>query len=369
MEFYVPVRLLCGSEVVFRNAERLQAFGKRCLIVTGGSAAKRSGAFGDAIRALDSQGIAHTVYDKIQPNPTVASCLEAAELGRDFGASFVLGIGGGSALDASKAIAAFLTNPGLDEAGLYGLQWKKAAPIVLIGTTSGTGSEVTAVAVLTNCEGRKKSVKRDDLFASLALGDARYTETMPLSVTATTAVDALSHCIESFCAKNASDLSRAYAIRGIRLLLPALEGIRAGQVPDAAQRETLYHASILGGFAIAMTGTAAPHSLGYLLSEQFNVPHGFACGYFLPAFLRQVSSADPALAAFFYDAIGTDEAALTDQIAGLLPTQDFTLTDAQMRALLPRWTMQVANIAKTPGVCDEQVIEGFLRSVFTITES
>ena len=368
MEYYVPVRLLTGNGVVLQYAERMNDFGKRCLIVTGGSAAKRSGALDDAITALDSQGIAHMQYDKILPNPTVASCKEAADIGRAFGAEFVIGIGGGSPLDAAKAVAAFLTNPGMEEAGLYGLQWRQAAPIVLIGTTAGTGSEVTAVSVLTNAEGRKKSIKRDDLFASLSFGDARYTRSMSLSVTATTAVDALCHCVESFCAKNANNLSRAYAAHGIRLLLPSLETIRAGQLPSDNERETLYHASVLGGFAIAITGTAAPHSLGYLLSEQFGVPHGFACGYYLPAFLRQAASADPALADSFRQIIGVDFEALEQLVFALLPKEEFSLTKDQMRALLPRWTLQVANIAKTPGVCDQTVIERFLRSVFTITE-
>ncbi len=365
MNFYMPVRLLTGKNSVRSNAALIASYGKKCLIVTSGSAAKRSGALDDVTAVLAEHEIAYTIYSGILPNPTITSCIEAGRLGRAFGAEFVIGIGGGSPLDASKVIAVCISNPTYEAADLYALSWpNKPVPVVLIGTTSGTGSEVTQISVITNLAGNKVGMRSDDLYASLALGDPRYTESMPLSVTATTGVDALCHCIESYLNSTASDLSRGIAVQGIRELMPLLQKVAAGALPTASERETLYDASILGGLAICITGTVAPHAIGYLLSEQFNVPHGFACASFLPALLDQVEAADPALAAAFYTATGYQKADYLALVHGLLPQYDLHLTDEQIHAVSPRWTLKNGNIAKTPGVCDQSVVEAFLRSVF-----
>ncbi len=365
MNFYMPVRLLTGRGIVATNADLLASFGKKCLLVTSGSAAKRSGALDDVTTVLHDKGIAYTIYDRVQPNPTIASCIEAGRMGASFGAEFVIGIGGGSPLDASKVVAVCVTNPAYEAADLYKLQWKnKPVPVVLIGTTSGTGSEVTQISVITNPKGNKVGMRSDDLYATVAFGDPRYTESMPLSVTATTGVDALCHCIESYLNKTATEISRAIALQGIKLLMPLLNEVADGTLPDAEKRETLYNASILGGMAICVTGTVAPHAIGYLLSEQYNVPHGFACASFLPALLDQTEAAAPALATAFYTETGYSKADYVGLVQRLLPAYDLRLTEEQIHAVAPRWTLQNGNIAKTPGTCDQTVVEAFLRSVF-----
>lgn len=365
MNFYMPVRLLTGRGVVAENADRIASFGKRCLIVTGGSAAKKSGALGDVTAVLDRSGIAYTVFDGIRPNPTIASCIEGGRVGRAFGAEFVVGIGGGSPLDASKIVAVCIQNPDCTGPDLFQNRWTNApVPVVLVGTTAGTGSEVTQISVITNDEGRKAGIHDDALYAALALGDPRYTESMPLSVTATTAVDALCHCIESYLNKTAVPISRGIAARGVIELFPLLCSIADGKLPTPAERETLYNGSILGGMAICITGTVAPHAIGYLLSERYGVPHGFACAAFLPALLRRVEAVDPALAADFCRTTGTSFDALTALVEKLLPKYDLHMTDAEIAEQAKRWTAQNANIAKTPGTPDAAGVEAFLRSVF-----
>ena len=365
MQFYMPVRLITGNNVVRSNGAALSAFGRRCLIVTGGSSAKTCGALDDVTAALSEQSIAYTVYDGIRQNPTMASCLAGGQIGADFCADFVVGVGGGSPLDAAKVIAVCIANPEAAEDALYRLEWtNRPVPIVLVGTTAGTGSEVTSVAVITNSEGRKRSVRGNDLYAVLSFGDPRYTATMPHAVTASTGVDALCHCAESFWSKPASDVSRALAAEGIRLLVPALEQVASGITPDAQMRESLYSASILGGMAISVTGTCAPHTIGYLLSEQYGVPHGFACACFLTAFLRHSEAAAPEVASLFRAKTGMDIARIESLLQKLLPPYHFHLSDAELDALLPRWPLTVPNLAKTPGTCDSAVVKTFLRSVF-----
>ena len=119
MQFFMPTELITGEHCVTENAKKLARYGKRCLIVTGGSAAARSGALQDAEDALCSQGISFTHYAGIEPNPTLASCQEGGRLAHEAGAEFVLGIGGGSPLDAAKAVSVFAANPGMTEEVFY----------------------------------------------------------------------------------------------------------------------------------------------------------------------------------------------------------------------------------------------------------
>ena len=226
MQFYMPTELITGEHCVAEHAPKLARYGKRCLIVTGGSAAARSGALRDAEEALRSQGITFTHYAGIEPNPTLASCQEGGRLANSAGAEFVLGIGGGSPLDAAKAVSVFAANPGMTEEVFYSAKWDHAPlPIVLIGTTAGTGSEVTSVSVLTDSAGKKHSIHDRRVYAALAMGDARYTMTLPRAATLSTGIDAICHCIESYFSKKADPFSRLFSVQGVRLGLPVLRQV------------------------------------------------------------------------------------------------------------------------------------------------
>ncbi len=338
MDFYMPARLLTGREVVRKNADRIAAFGRRCLIVTSGSAAKRCGALDDVTGVLTEKGIAYEVFDGIRPNPSMYSCVDGGRAAAQFGAEFVIGIGGGSALDSAKVIAVFAANRDLDADSIYRMKWQnRALPVILIGTTAGTGSEVTRVAVITDTKGKKHSMHDDMLYAALAFGDPRYTESMPLRVTASTGVDALAHCLESYFSKKANDVSRAFALKGIEQLLKPLENIAAGRIPTAEEREVLYDGSILGGLAICVTGTVMAHNLGYYLTENYGIPHGFACTVFHPALLRHAAACAPEYTAEMLRRVGTDLESLIALIRALTPDPEVSLTAEQIEAILPRW--------------------------------
>ena len=358
MDFYLPVRLFTGRGIVEKNAERLAAFGRRCLIVTGGSAARRCGALDDVSAALASQGIESRIYDGVRPNPSVYSCIEAGQLAHDFGAAFVIGIGGGSALDAAKLAAVSAANPMLDAEALYRKDWANPPlPVVLVGTTAGTGSEVTPVAVITDMHGRKNSFHGEDMYAALSLGDPRYTESMPLPVTASTGVDALAHCVESLLSRTANDVSRAFAMQGIAQLLAPLATIAGGRLPSSEEREILYRGSILGGMAISVTGTIFPHKLGYWLTEEHGYPHGFACAVFLPALLRHAEEADEDFLCTALTRCGTDRAELSALIEALTPKPDFSLAESELEALARRWDDNAALKKTISGVSNAELRE------------
>ncbi len=348
MNFFMPARLYTGDGCIAQHADALRTLGTTCLIVTDKVAAKASGALDDVTATLDASDIAYTVWDGVTENPPVASCIEAGKRAAEVEAQFVLGIGGGSSLDAAKAISVFGANPTLDEPGFYALKWDvNPLPIVLVGTTAGTGSEVTKVSVLTDAAHRKHSIHDDRLYAALAFGDSRHTYTCPDAVTLSCGVDIIAHATESYFSRKADEISRAFAVRAIRLALPALGIASTGwKGPKSLDdhpiwwRDDLYEASILGGLAINTTGTCFPHNVGYYLTENYHVPHGFASAIFLPSMIELVEQTcdDPTYAATFFDEIGKDKNAFERMIEGCLQMdQKVHMTPEEIEAALPRW--------------------------------
>ena len=176
MNFYLPTRVITGRDCIRRHAGKITACGTRAMLITSPSAARCSGALADVTGVLDRAGVPWQLYETIQQNPTLTACQEAAKLAADFGADFIIGIGGGSPLDAAKAVTVLTANPGMTQAELYSLVWPRPPlPVICVGTTAGTGSEVTAVAVLTRPDGVKKSICCDSLFPVLSISDPGYT--------------------------------------------------------------------------------------------------------------------------------------------------------------------------------------------------
>lgn len=338
MEFYLPTRLLSGRHILRQKSSLFRELGRSCLLLTGGNSVKTCGALDETESALRDAGVSFEVFSGITANPSIDVCVRAGRRAAELGVDFVLGVGGGSVLDAAKASALSAANSELDGDGLYAAaELKRALPIALVGTTAGTGSEVTAVAVITDHAGRKHSFRQDDLYATLAFGDPRYTETMPLSLTAATGVDALAHCMESWFCKNANAFSKAAALEGVRLLVPPLQTVAAGKIPSADERDALYEGSVFGGVAISVTATIFPHNLGYYLTEQYGLPHGFACAVFEPELLRHAEKADPAGLRQLCAAAGLSAQELIALIRALTPKLSFRLSQEEIETILPRW--------------------------------
>jgi len=331
--------------------------------VTGATSAKRCGAFNDVTKALDSLGIQYTLYDRIGSNPRLELCREAGEQGASFGAEFVLGIGGGSPLDAAKAAAVFSANPGMNEESFYGKIWNRSPlPIVLAGSTAGTGSEVTKVSVLTDSKARKHSIHDDRLYAAVSYGDPRYTLSLPRNMTLSTGIDVLAHCAESYFNRKANEISRALAIRGIRMLLPPLSAAAEGTELTLGEREQLYDASIIGGLAICVTGTCFPHNVGYYLTENYGVPHGFASAVFLPELLGHAENEMPEYTAAFYRDIGCGAEELLALIRKSLPEFSFRLSGEEIVQALPRWDNN-GSVRATVGTVTPEVIRHCLEKL------
>ena len=304
LEFQTARRVIFGAGSFSRAAEIGSSLGNRALVVTGRSAQRSLFA---ALRdGLAAKGVA-SVHYLVQREPTVSIADEGARLALSAGCDIVIGLGGGSALDAAKAIAGLMTNGGealdyLEIVGRGRALDAPAAPFLAIPTTAGTGSEVTRNAVLTDPESRiKASIRSPHLLPSVALVDPDLMLGLPPNLTATTGLDALTQLIEAWITPRANAVSDLFALDGIaRSARSLLAAVRNGD--DRAAREDLALASLFGGFALANAGLGAVHGIAAPLGGRRPVTHGAACAILLPHVfaanleaLRATAPASPAL--------------------------------------------------------------------------
>ncbi|HEX3011265.1 MAG TPA: iron-containing alcohol dehydrogenase, partial [Syntrophomonadaceae bacterium] len=197
----------------------------------------------------------------------------------------IIGIGGGSPLDAAKAIAVLAVND-ISDNQLVNLEFQTALPIAAVPTTAGTGSEVTPASILTSPEVESKiNVSSPLIIPRLAFLDPGYTIDLPWDSTVDTAVDAFAHVLEGYLAKRANPLTDIIAQNTLAILGPKLKEMADEHNLTLEDREALLYASLLAGMVISHTGTSIPHALGYSLTYFKGVPHGRATGMFLPAFM------------------------------------------------------------------------------------
>lgn len=351
LDSYMPVQIFSGKGCLDKNYKELARLGKCCLIVTGGSSARKSGALSDVTSALERLDIAYTVFDEITENPYTADCHRAGARAREVGAEFIIGIGGGSPLDASKAVAIYAANPELSPVDIYLRKYANTPlPVALVGTTSGTGSEVTGVAVLTDSSvNLKKSISGHDCYSVMSFCDYTYTMSMPYSVTVSTALDAFAHAVEGYFSSTANDMSDVYAEKAFAMLKDGLSYfMNSSALPDEALREELYNASLFAGLCLNITGTCFPHTMGYILTEDFSIAHGRACAAFIPDFIRISAENMPLKAQRLFDIMGKDCDTLCNMIETLADI-NISISAEQMEKYSHRWTDPLKNFSRTPG--------------------
>lgn len=287
MFFDLPTKIYSERNCVKKYAEEWTSLGTSALIVTGRSSAY-NGSLEDVTEVLQDKGIAYTIYNQIEENPSVETVMKAREVGVEQKVDFVIGIGGGSPMDAAKAIALMVMHREKGADFLYEAGPDEALPVVAIPTTCGTGSEATPYAVLTVHEKHTKASISHRIFPRYALLDGRYLENASRTLVIHTAVDALGHYIESYINSNATDFSRMLCTYGLELW-SSCKHVLIGASATDQELDRLMTASCIAGMAISHTGTALPHGLSYYLTYEKGIPHGKAVGYFLPGYLEQAS--------------------------------------------------------------------------------
>lgn len=237
-------------------------------------------------------GIEFAVYSHVLPEPPVDNVEEALALYREKGCDGVVGLGGGSAIDVAKAAAMLVTNGGAYEqyTGIDQVK-NRCAPLILMPTTSGTGSEVSVFSIML-LNGSKAGVVDQNITAHVALVDPLLTLSVPRNVTAATGLDALCHHLESFLSVNGSPLCDAICLEGIRTVTRWLpKAVAMGENREA--RYWMSYASTLGGYVMNLTdGAAANHGLAFALGALFHVGHGLSNAVMLPHVFPAVARAE-----------------------------------------------------------------------------
>ena len=283
-DYHMPTRVIFGVGSVERLGKVLDEVGAdKVIIVTGRGSIKKAGLLDRVAGLLD--GFEVRVFDRVEADPSVETVDDGAEDAD--GVDVVIGLGGGSALDAAKAISAVLGNGGQAAEYIRGRKAEKPGPpIVAIPTTAGTASEVTEVSVLSDRSLKiKKSFRSKHMYPAVALDDPELTKTMPKPVTASTGLDALAHAVEALTSKNSQPIPDVLCMEAAKLVLENLE--KAYEDGDDIQaRKNMMLGSLMAGFGITHAGAGLSHGLSYGLWRVADTPHGLACGFLLPHVMR-----------------------------------------------------------------------------------
>lgn len=280
--FLMPVKFIFGENKLQELKELIGT--KKAIIVTDATMEK----IGTVDRLKEHLQVEPVVYAGVEPNPSCKSVNEATQLGREANVEFVIGLGGGSSLDAAKAVSAMISNEGSIEEYFYGEKnfVNNRVGLFLMPTTSGTGSEVTSVSVLTDkVKNVKKPVVTPMFFADSAIVDPSLTYTMPPKITAITGFDAFCHAIEAYWAVSALPICDAIGMYAIDLVVKNLRAaFDVGMNKEA--REKMSEASLMAGIAFSQTRTTAIHGVSYPLCTYGNFDHGSACAATMVSFMR-----------------------------------------------------------------------------------
>jgi len=281
-EFATAARIVFGQGAVADLGSLARPFGKRVFVVTGKDRIRRAGIVAD----LEGAGFTCSLFG-VSGEPTVALVREGAELLRAAGPHAVIAIGGGSVIDAAKAIAALAPNPGdvleyLEVVGQGKPLPHAPTPLIAVPTTAGTGSEVTRNAVLGSPEhGVKASLRSPLMLPRIALVDPELTLGLPRGITASTGLDALTQLIEPFVCSRANPLTDAFCRDGISMAFRSLPRACANG-RDAQARFGMSYASLLGGLSLANAGLGVVHGFAAPVGGMFPAPHGAVCAALLP---------------------------------------------------------------------------------------
>ncbi len=315
--YHVPTKIIAGKNAVTDNESVFTQY-RRAFIVTGRRSGTASGALQDVCDIFLKNGIQFVIYDEVENNPSVECAYSAGLAAGKFGADVIIGIGGGSPMDTAKATAVYAVNT-MRPLEIYAGNFKrKPLPIIAIPTTCGTGSEVTQYSILTvKEENTKKSFSCVDCFPKYAFLDGRYVMPLPLQSKRNTAVDALSHAVESIVNSRTTPASEHNAYEALKILGHNLFLLQTGNLDENDCSELLW-ASTLAGMAIAQTGTTIVHSMGYQLTYWRHIPHGMANGLLLGTFLEWCVERDAGAAETIDRIVKTLGMSRLDELSGAL---------------------------------------------------
>lgn len=327
-QYYLPVNLIFGRGKISELGARASKFGHKALIVTGRNSTKKSGLLDKAVSLLKDSGVESAVFDKVEQNPLTTTVYAGADIAKEEKCDLIVGLGGGSIMDAAKGIAFMTVNDGDVTDYIYNKKNSdNALPLVLVPTTCGTGSEGNGFAVLSNPEnGDKKSLRCNAIIAKASIIDPELMKTMPKRILASVGFDALCHNMEAYLSAISQPLTDILAVEAIRLISENLPRVYSDPSDDEAWEKVTF-ASTIGGMVINMAGCAAPHGMEHPASGLRNIVHGRGLAALTPVvFEESVSGAPQKFAVISRLLGGKDEKECPAQIRGFLSKIDLLTT-------------------------------------------
>ena len=327
MEFsyFLPVNIQFGWNKVDSVADYVASYGKKALIVTGRTSAKKSGLYDRVVAKLETAHIDHVLFDQVDANPLTTTALEGAALAKSESCDMVIAIGGGSIMDCAKGIAFMAVNDGDINDYIFNRKSSdNALPLIVIPTTCGTGSEGNGFGVLTNPEtGDKKSLRCNAIVPKVSIVDPAVMGTMPPHVLAAVGFDALCHNIEAYTSKTAQPFTDALAHYAVTLLaqylVPLYKHVKAvaNGKPEVLNEKQLIKAwesvtlaSTIGGMVINTAGVTLAHGMEHPASGLKDITHGVGLAVIEPVVVEYTWSANPdkfgALARIFNHGDGSE---------------------------------------------------------------
>lgn len=286
-EFRMPKSVLYGRNSLEKLGEQSKKLGKRAFIVTD-TIMEKLGYVEKCMQQLNKKGIIVSTYNKVDAEPTNIHVLEALSLCKEEKCDFIIGIGGGSCIDAAKAVAVLYTNGGeVEDYVQKDIEIENnPLPLIAIPTTSGTGSEVTSVAVITNKKTDvKMMMKHPSFIPKVAIIDPVLTSSLPPQITAATGIDALCHAIEAYISKFSQPLTDVLALSAIESIMKYLR-IAYEDGHNMEAREAMMIASLQAGIAFSNASVTLVHGMSRPVGALFHVPHGISNAILLPTVLE-----------------------------------------------------------------------------------
>ena len=390
MEFsyFLPVNIQFGWNKVDSVADYVASYGKKALIVTGRTSAKKSGLYDRVVAKLETAHIDHVLFDQVDANPLTTTALEGAALAKSENCDMVIAIGGGSIMDCAKGIAFMAVNDGDINDYIFNRKSSdNALPLIVIPTTCGTGSEGNGFGVLTNPEtGDKKSLRCNAIVPKVSIVDPGVMGTMPSHVLASVGFDALCHNIEAYTSKTAQPFTDALSYYAVTLLaqylVPLYKHVKAvangkpevlneKQLTKAWESVTL--ASTIGGMVINTAGVTLAHGMEHPASGLKDITHGVGLAVIEPVVVEYTWSANPdkfgALARIFNHGDGSE---LGEALRFIVHDLDLTtnLTELGFAKKDIPWLVEnvyvvaTGNIANTVAEINRKDIEVLYKKMF-----
>ncbi len=293
MPYFISPKVLFGKGALKRLGPEIQGQGSRAVLITDKTMVKYTGKIVETVR---NAGFEVKIWDGAESDPAIEVALACSRVLLDFRPQWVIGFGGGSAIDTAKAAWVLYERPDLVSKPIFPkveLNLRRKARFLSVPTTSGTGADVTWVAVLTDtAEHRKIVFVHNDIVPDISLLDAELTVGMPRALTASTGMDVLGHSLDGYTSRQRTDFSDGLCLQAIRMTFDWLpKAYQDGK--DLQAREKMQNAATIAGLGFSNSNTGLSHALAHSVGALFHIPHGRAVGIALPYSLEYIASKPP----------------------------------------------------------------------------